>query len=363
MNTLKTPLFAEHKKLGAKCAPFGGWMMPIQYEGIINEHKWTRTNCSLFDICHMGEFELQGDFAKNSLDQILTQDISNMPVLSCRYGFMLNEQGGIIDDVIVYKIRQDKLMMVVNAATTAKDFEHLSRQLGQQDIKITDISANTSKLDLQGPISRDVLHKVLGDAVLNLDYYTFDYFNVLGEDIIISRTGYTGELGFELYISTEKVVDLWNLLLSDQRVKPAGLGARDTLRLEVCYPLYGQDIDADTTPFEAGLGSFVDMEKVFIGKDSVKATRDDLKRKLCCFKTEGRRAPRHDYDILTLDSKKIGIVTSGSYSPSLGCGIGMGYIAKNHCLPGTKLILKNNATEINAEVVKKPFYTSGSLKS
>ena len=336
--------------------------MPIQYEGIINEHQWTRNNCSVFDICHMGEFMIQADALLSNLDKVLTQNLVNMPLKTCKYGFMLNDNAGIIDDVIIYRIEQDKWMLVVNAATAPADFEHIKKHLAKDNVKIDNVSNSLAKLDLQGPLSREVLVEIAGEGILNLDYYGFDYFSVLGENIIISRTGYTGEMGFELYINNDKVIDLWNLLLENKNVKPAGLGARDTLRLEVCYPLYGQDISLKTSPLEAGLASFMDMKKDFMGKAAIeKKQQQGLGKKLCCFQTESRRAPRHDYEIL-VNNQKAGIVTSGSYSPSLGCGIGMGYIAEQYSDIGTEISLEHENIKINAQVVKRPFYKKGSLR-
>jgi len=362
MENKKTPLFEQHHKLGAKSAPFGGWIMPIQYEGIINEHQWTRTKCSLFDICHMGEFLITGDALSSNLDKILTQNLVDMSLKTCKYGFMLNDHAGVIDDIIIYRIEHDKWMLVVNAATQIADFEHLEENLIKNECKIENVSNSLAKLDLQGPLSRDVLKEIVGDSIAKLDYYTFDYFQVLDENIIISRTGYTGELGFELYISNDKVIDLWNLFLENNLVKPAGLGARDTLRLEVCYPLYGQDINSSTTPLEARLASFVDMKKDFKGKIALEQKQQQgLVKKLCCFQTESRRAPRHDYEIFA-DNQKAGIVTSGSYSPSLGCGIGMGYIAEQCSNIGTEIVLQHGNIKINAKIAKRPFYKNGSLR-
>ncbi|MDD5746001.1 MAG: glycine cleavage system aminomethyltransferase GcvT, partial [Candidatus Omnitrophica bacterium] len=266
MEIKTTPLFASHQQLGARIAPFGGWSMPIQYSGILAEHEWTRSGCSVFDICHMGEFLIQGDLSTSNLDYIVTVDVGAMAAHTCRYGFMLNKGGGVIDDIIVYKISGDSCMLVVNAATTEADEVHLRTYLSPT-VKFENISAKTGKLDLQGPRSREVLMDIVGPDISRLAYYTFDYFNVCGERNIISRTGYTGELGYELYCSADKVNELWTRLLQDKRVKPAGLGARDTLRLEVGYPLYGQDMDSRISPLEAGFESFVDFNKNFLGKD------------------------------------------------------------------------------------------------
>jgi aminomethyltransferase len=352
-----TPLTDEHKRLGAKLAPFGGWLMPIQYEGIIAEHNWTRKEASVFDICHMGEFVIRGNADKTLFNRIVTFDLNKIPEKACRYGFILNDAGGVIDDLIVYRIAPEEWMIVTNAATIGGDEANFRKHLAK-GTDFRNISAATGKLDLQGPKSLEVMKKVAGQGVAGLGYYTFGHFNVLGERVIISRTGYTGELGYEIYISSAKVVELWRLLLSAARVKPAGLGARDTLRLEMCYPLYGQDMTARTTPFEAGLGRFVDMGKDFVGREALVKGRSD--EKLICFKALSRRSPRHNYRIIS-GGKDIGVVTSGSFSPSLLCGIGMGYAAAD-CPAGTNITLKENEVEIPAVVTDKPFYKGGTAK-
>jgi len=229
MELKTTPLIDEHKKLKAKCAPFGGWLMPIQYSGIIDEHNWTRSSATVFDICHMGEFIIEADPVKSRLDEIITFDLGTMVIKSCRYGFMLDENAGIIDDVIIYRIDDKKWMLVVNAATTDTDEVHIRKHL-TPDTTLENVSSTLAKLDLQGPLSAEVLADIAGSAVKELGYYRFDNFRLFDENVIISRTGYTGELGFELYISNENAVELWNTILKDSRVKPAGLGARDTLR-------------------------------------------------------------------------------------------------------------------------------------
>lgn len=361
MDTKKTPLFNEHHKLGARCAPFGGWFMPIQYNGIITEHQWTRISCSIFDICHMGEFKLKAEPGKGGLEEIFTINLSKMPVMSCRYGFMLNDNGGVIDDVIIYKEKEDEFMLVVNAAATAGDFAHIKQCLSS-GAQIEDISINTCKLDLQGPLSRDVLKSIVGPDIAKLRFYSFGFFSLLGQMCIISRTGYTGELGYELYIGKDNAGELWELLLKDKRVEPAGLGARDTLRLEVGYPLYGADIDLSRNPIEAGLESFVDFEKDFKGKAALeKFKAAGIGEKMACFISKSRRAPRHNYKIYS-NAKQIGIVTSGSFSPSLSCGIGMGYIDNRFTIAGTRLMLKDGNVEIEAEITKKPFYKNGTAR-
>ncbi len=357
----ETPLIAEHRTLQAKLAPFGGWLMPIQYEGILAEHHWTRNNVCVFDICHMGEFHVQGDLASSNLDHVVTINLAGMATGQCRYGFMLNQAGGVIDDLVVYRLGEKEWMLVVNAATEENDEHHLLRNLSR-DITFKNISGQTGKLDVQGPLSGVILKDLVGADVAKMAYYTFAKFKLLGEDVIVSRTGYTGELGYEIYISSAKVVELWRLLLKNSRVKPAGLGARDTLRLEMGYPLYGQDLDTQTTPVEAGLSGFVDFSKDFIGKLSLVAQKDrGPSRRLRCFQSDSRRAPRHNYKIYLKD-KEIGAVTSGSFSPTLGCGIAMGYVSCE-LKTGEQVNLKENQIDIPARVVTRPFYKQGTAKS
>lgn len=350
----ETPLYQTHVSLGAKIAPFGGWMMPIQYEGILSEHAWTRQSVSLFDICHMGEFVLQGDAVLSGLNRIVTQNIVGMSAGSCRYGFMLNENGGVLDDLIVYRLEKDSWMLVVNAGTIAGDEAHLRKYLLKKD-SLKNCSAETGKLDVQGPMSQDVLMDIFGRGIAKLKYYTFAEFKFGKEQCIVSCTGYTGELGYEVYISSVYVRELWEALLKDKRVKPAGLGARDTLRLEMGYPLYGQDLDINHTPISAGFEKFVDFSKDFIGKEVLlKEQKHGAKEHLIYFKSASRRAPRHNFGIFD-HGNRVGTVTSGSFSPSLLTGIGMGYVSGNYAA-GDKLVARDSGTEIPIEIVNRPFY-------
>lgn len=362
MDNLKTtPLYNEHLKLKAKMVPFAGWDMPVRYEGILSEHNHTRTQASLFDICHMGEFYVKGDAADGGLEDIFSFSIGNMPIGKCRYGAILNERGGIKDDLIVYRISKDEWMVVVNAAATEKDAKHIGSRL-KRAAEFKNLSGKLAKLDLQGPLSRDILTESISPGIKRLKYYTFDFFDILGERNIISRTGYTGELGYELYISSAKVAELWNCLLRDKRVKPAALGARDTLRLEMGYTLYGQDVDEDTTPLEGNLERYVNLNKDFIGKGALlKQKKEGVKKLLMAFKTDSRRAPRQRYSIMK-NGKEIGEVTSGSFSPSLSCGIGLGYVDIIHAKAGEKILIKSGPLEIEAAITERPFYKDGSLR-
>ncbi|MDK9717421.1 MAG: glycine cleavage system aminomethyltransferase GcvT [Trichlorobacter sp.] len=355
-----TPLNIQHRALGALMAPFGGWDMPIQYEGIIAEHRWCREQAALFDICHMGEFQFKGDIVAAGLEDLFTFSITAIPVGRSKYGFLLNEQGGIIDDLIVFRMAEDEVMIVVNAATAPNDCKVIqSRLKGGQ---FTDITAATAKLDLQGPKSREVLVDLLGGWVAEIPYFKFVQQTVLGVPAIVSRTGYTGELGYEIFLPADKVGELWEKLLADERVKPAGLGARDVLRLEVGYSLYGSDIDEATTPLEADLAAFVKLDKQFVGKEALlKQQEQPLKRVKVAFKVTSRRTPRHGFGIFD-GEKQIGEVTSGVFSPMLGCGIGLGYVEPGYAPLGTSLTIKQDRAAMEAEVCTVPFFTEGSVR-
>jgi aminomethyltransferase len=356
-----TPICGRHRALNALMAPFGGWDMPIQYEGIIAEHSWCRTQASLFDICHMGEFIFQGDFEASGFEDVFTFSVKSIPLGRSRYGFLLNEQGGIIDDLIIFRLAEDKVMIVVNAATAPKDFAAIQARLhGGQ---FTDITAATGKLDLQGPLSRYVMVELFGEKVATIPYFKFITMKILGVEAIVSRTGYTGELGYEIFIPSEKVCELWDLFLTDERVKPAGLGARDVLRLEVGYSLYGSDIDEETTPLEAGLETFVNFEKSFVGKEALQSLKElGVARKKVAFEVAGRRSPRHHYE-LNFEGNSVGNVTSGVFSPILGRGIGIGFIKPELAVIGTPLTISHERVSMEATVCELPFFKDGSVRS
>ena len=360
--TLKTtPLASHHRALGALMAPFGGWDMPIQYKGIIAEHQTCREQAALFDICHMGEFIFTGDIIKDGLEDVFTFSVASIPVGRSRYGFLLNEAGGIIDDLIVFRLTEDSVMIVVNAATADNDFNVIAdRLIGG---KITNITAATGKLDLQGPASRAVMERFFDQQSCGLPYFKFTTTSILGFEATVSRTGYTGELGYEIFISTEAIPKLWELLLSDDRVAPAGLGSRDLLRLEVGYSLYGSDLSETITPLEAGLEVFVNFDKNFVGKDALLAQKAaGLTRVKVAFKCSSRRSPRHDY-IIRHNGSDSGVVTSGAFSPMLGCGIGIGFVPPELAANGTPLEICHDRVAIPAEVCSLPFYKGGSLRS
>ncbi len=361
MDAKNTPLYEGHIKLGALMAPFAGWNMPIHYGSIIDETKFTRTNTSVFDICHMGEFFVKEDPSKSSLDSAITAPVVKMPVGKCRYGFLLNENGTVIDDLIVYRIKEDEWMIVVNASNEERDAKMLGSRLSKS-AKFENKSSVTAKLDVQGPGSRAIMEKIAGPKIKELKYYTFTHFDIYGGRHIISRTGYTGELGFEVYIDSTKAIKVWDDLLS-LGVKPAGLGARDILRLEAGLPLYGDEMTEETTPVEAGFERVIDFDKEFIGKGALlELKKRGLKDVLIGFVAEGRRTPRHTNKII-VNGADAGFVTSGVFSPHLNKGIGMGYIRKELAVEGSGIEIALDKAAINAKIEKLPFIKNTSIKN
>ena len=342
--------------------PFGGWNMPLQYEGILKEYDYNRKTVSIFDCSHMGEFLIEGDLEASGLNRIVTQRLKDMPIKTCRYGTMCQEQGGVIDDLIVYRIAQEKWMIVVNAANTDKNRQNFQSLLTSQS-SFQDITFKTAKLDIQGPLSRDLLVQYVPE-IKRLEYYSFDEFVLLGERCIISRTGYTGELGYEIYFPWEKARILWKEILKNDHIKPTGLGIRDVLRIEMCYPLYGHELDEKTTPLEAGLKKFVDFEKEFIGRDVLlRLDKSGNYKKTFYFVSENRRSPRQHYKIWNEEGREIGEVTSGTFSPALERGIGIGFVEGASPKPGAPILFGDENVKVKAEIVSRPFYKTGTLKN
>jgi len=342
-------------------APFGGWDMPIRYDGIIAEHGWCRTRSALFDVCHMGEFLFEGDPEESGIETVFTFSVQSIPIGRSRYGFLLNERGGIIDDLIVFRLDGRRAMIVTNAATIAGDFSVINSRLRGGTLR--DVTAETGKVDLQGPLARQVLVDCFGERIAGVPYFAFVTMELLGCEAIVSRTGYTGELGYEIFIPAARVGDLWDLLLADERVRPAGLGARDLLRLEMGYSLHGHDIDESITPLEAGLEGFVRHDRGFVGKEALLRQRESgAGRRRVAFEVEGRRSPRQGYDILH-SGRNVGIVTSGAFSPSLGRGIGMGLVTPETAVVGSRLTVCHDRVSMEAVACALPFYRGGSLRS
>ena len=355
---LETPLAAWHAAAGAKMAPFAGWNMPIQYPtGIIAEHLHTRDQAGLFDICHMGEFIIDGKNAAEALGRAVSNNIATLKPGRCRYGFLLNEQGGVLDDLIVYRLKEDRFMLVVNAGCRVSDFEALSGRIGASAL-FEDISDGTAKIDLQGPESIAVLESVIPGPWRRLPYFGLTEVQWEGASLLISRTGYTGELGVELYYPWDKIEKLWTLLLADARVRPVGLGARDTLRLEVGLPLYGQDLDEHHTPAEAGYTGMLTSQTPYVGKEHAHTIRE----KLLGLNIPGRRSARHGDIVCLPGGREVGVVTSGSFSPSCGNAIAFAYI-KAEDVGETEYLIRAAKTELPATATSIPFYKKGTARN
>ncbi|BBD07642.1 glycine cleavage system aminomethyltransferase GcvT [Desulfovibrio ferrophilus] len=352
----KTPLHAWHVENGAKMVPFAGWDMPVQYSGILEEHHHTRTKASIFDICHMGEFKLMGPKAKSALANVVTHNLNTLGPGRCRYGFLLNEQGGILDDLIVYCLADDEYMLVVNGARATADYAWIKSHL-PEDMFFENISDMTAKIDLQGPESCKVLNRLMGEDWSFLTYFACKKDEFDGDPLLISRTGYTGELGYELYLREDKAIKLWEKLVSISGVKPAGLGARDTLRLEMGMALYGQDLDENHTPAEAGMGFFLKSETDYIGK----AHGMDVRVSLVPLALEGRRAARHDDPVFLPSGEEVGHVTSGSFAPSLGHSVALAYIKAEHA-DNAEFLLGKGKKKITGKKADLPFYTKGTAR-
>ncbi len=355
----KTKFYSVHEKLNAKIVEFAGYQMPIQYSSIIAEHKSVRNSVGVFDVSHMGEIFIRGEKALDFVNYITVNDASLLTNGRVQYSAMCYEDGGIIDDLLVYRINQNEFMLVVNASNKDKDFEWMKKN-NIFNVDIIDESDEYSLLAVQGPNSKVTLQKIC-DKSLDLEYYHFFFANVAGVDMLVSRTGYTGELGYELYFKgDEKIADkIWNELFNAGRefnIQPVGLGARDSLRLEMGFCLYGNDIDQTTNTIEAGLSWITKLEKEkFIGKDVLVKTKEEgPKRKLVGLVSEEKSFPRHGYD-LSVNGKKVGAITSGTVSPILEKAIALGYIESEFSKENTQVNFLIRGKEIPAFVTKLPF--------
>jgi len=348
-----------HKSLGAKMVEFAGYEMPIQYSFIIAEHKAVRNSVGIFDVSHMGEIFITGKRALEFIQLITVNDASKLIPGKVQYSAMCYEDGGIVDDFLVYNLAANEYLLVVNASNIEKDFNWMNEQ-NNLDVDISNLSDEYSLLAVQGPNSEKVIEKLSGNNV-DLEYYHFKKVSITGVDMIVSRTGYTGELGYELYFtgSEETAEKVWNAIFEAGKefdIQPVGLAARDSLRMEMCFCLYGNDIDKTTNPIEAGLGWITKLNKEnFIGQDSLKRIKEEgIKRKLVAMISDEKTFPRQGYDI-TVDGDKVGTITSGTVSPSLEKPIALGYVNKE-CMPeGTKVNFLVRGKEVPAQVVKPPF--------
>ncbi|MFC1724197.1 glycine cleavage system aminomethyltransferase GcvT [candidate division KSB1 bacterium] len=357
MDIKKTALYGIHEKNGGKMIEFAGYYMPVQYTNMTDEHKCVRTKAGVFDVSHMGEFTVKGDKALDFVQKVTINDVSKLFYGRVQYSAFCYNDGGIVDDLLVYRMK-DHYLLVVNAANMEKDFKWLQSN-NTEGIELENISDEITQLAVQGPRSIEILQKLTDINLEEVKYYHFLEGVLAGEDMIISRTGYTGEPGFELYFKTDISEKIWDEVFKageEFGIQPIGLGARDTLRLEKGFCLYGNDISKDTNPIEAGLGWITKVDKGdFIGKSAImKVKEEGVTRRLKGFISEERAIPRHGYRIFR-DGEDIGEVTSGTLSPMLSKAVGMGYIKKEFAGEGTKIQIQIRNKFIDAEIVKPPF--------
>ncbi len=357
----RTPLYEAHRRLGARMVPFGGWEMPVQYSGIMEEHRAVRGHAGLFDVSHMGEMDLTGPGAIALAQRLVTNDVGRLAPGQALYTPMCTPDGGIIDDLLVYKLSDSHLMLVVNAANIAEDLEWIHGHAGP-GVQVTDRSAEIALLALQGPRAGDILRKLTPVPLDAIGYYWFrEQVEVAGRTTIVSRTGYTGEDGFEIYVRSQDAVSLWDAILDagqSEGLLPAGLGARDTLRLEAGYLLHGNDMDKTTSPLEAGLGWTVKLGKGdFIGAEALRRQKaEGLSRRLAGFTLDERVIARHGFAIQR-GGAVIGRVTSGSFGPTVEKSIGLGYLTPQWAEPGHRIAVEVRGRAVPGTVTKLPFYT------
>ena len=355
-----TALTLIHESLGAKIVPFAGYNMPVQYEGINIEHETVRNGVGVFDVSHMGEFLIEGVNAIDLIQRATSNDASKLEIGDAQYSCLPNATGGIVDDLIVYRIKENTYLLVVNASNIEKDWNWIS-SLNDKNAEMRDLSEGYSLLAIQGPKAIDAMQSVTSVDLASIPFYKFIIADFCGiKHVIISATGYTGSGGFEIYCKNDEVEQIWNKVFEagkDFGIKPIGLAARDTLRLEMGYCLYGNDIDDTTSPIEAGLGWITKFTKEFTNSNAIKLQKEEgVNRRLKAFELDKRGIPRQGYDILDENDSKIGHVTSGTMSPSLKKGIGMGYVNKGHTKLGTKVFIQIRNKAVPATIVKLPFY-------
>lgn len=353
------PLNDLHARLGGKMVPFAGYNMPVRYSSDIEEHMTVRNDVGVFDVSHMGEFLLKGPQALDLIQRVTSNDASKMIDGQAQYSCLPNETGGIVDDLIVYKIKDNDYMLVVNASNIDKDWNWISKY-NSKGVDMKNISDDTCLFAVQGPKAKEVLQKLTTTDLSSIQYYHFAIGEFAGvRDVIISNTGYTGAGGFEIYVNKQFAEKTWNAIFEagkDRNIKPIGLGARDTLRLEMGFCLYGNDIDDTTSPIEGGLGWITKFTKEFTNASVIKKQKEEgVSRKLVGFKMIDKGIPRHDYEIKSATGVIIGKVTSGTISPVLGIGIGLGYVTPENTKPDTEIFISVRNKDLKAQVTKLPF--------
>jgi aminomethyltransferase len=364
----RTALYNAHKRYDGKLIEFAGWELPVQYEGIIQEHEAVRNAAGLFDVSHMGEVTVKGKEAFDFVQNLVTNDIGMLENNQIIYTLMCYPDGGVVDDLLVYKFTSEDFLLVINASNVEKDFDWMLQNSKKYEADLKNISNEISEIAFQGPRAQEVLQKLTDTDLNDIKFFYFkDNVLVSGVKCLVSRTGYTGEDGFEIYTSHENIEKVWDNILSsgkDTGVKPAGLGCRDTLRFEATLPLYGNEISKNITPLEAGLGFFVKLNKNnFIGKEAlVKQKSEGLKRKLVGFEMKDRGIPRHGYEV-SVDGRVIGFVTTGYYSPTLKRNIGLALVETDFSELGTNFDIIIRAKPVKAEVISKKFYSKNYKKA
>jgi len=362
----RTPLYRRHVDAGGKVVPFAGFEMPVQYQtGIIAEHKAVREAAGLFDVSHMGEFIVRGPQALDLIQYVTVNDASKIEVGQAQYSAICLESGGVIDDLLIYRF-DDRFMLVVNAANREKDFEWIQRHAKAFNVELEDVSEATALIALQGPVAREILQPITNPDIDSIKYYRFSEGEVANVPAVVSGTGYTGEDGFELYIAAEDASKVWDALLSagsSDGLIPAGLGARDSLRLEMGYSLYGNDLDEDHTTLESGLGWITKLDKDdFVGRDALIGQKENgVTRRLVGMKLEERAFPRPGYPIVS-KGEAVGQITSGTMSPSLGVGIALGYVPSEMARIDTVLQIDIRGRLADGRVQRPPFYTDSSIR-
>lgn len=355
-----TALTHVHESLGAKMVPFAGYNMPVQYEGVNAEHEIVRTGVGVFDVSHMGEFFLKGENALALIQKVTSNDASKLVDGKAQYSCLPNNEGGIVDDLIIYKIADNHYMLVVNASNIEKDWNWISKH-NNLGVEMQDLSDSYSLLAIQGPKAAEAMQSLTSIDLINMPYYTFQIGEFAGvNNVTVSATGYTGSGGFEIYFKNEDAETIWNKVFeagASFGIKPIGLAARDTLRLEMGFCLYGNDINDTTSPLEAGLGWITKFDKEFTNSENLKKQKEEgVTRKLVAFELTERGIPRHDYEIADANGNVIGIVTSGTMSPSLGKAIGLGYVPTALSSVDSEIFIRIRNKDIAAKVVKLPFY-------
>ncbi|MCE4965863.1 glycine cleavage system aminomethyltransferase GcvT [Staphylococcus chromogenes] len=355
-NLKQTPLYQHYVDAGAKIVEFGGWAMPVQFTSIKEEHNAVRTKAGLFDVSHMGEILVEGAQADDLVQYVLTNDTTLLTTENAHYTTLCNEKGGVIDDLVAYKLDDKKYLLVVNAANTEKDFNWIQKQSNDFDVTVKNVSEEYGQLAIQGPNARDIIQKHVSEDVSQMKMFEFKQnVELFGKNVILSQSGYTGEDGFEIYCNSDDTTAIWDELLKED-VTPCGLGARDTLRLEAGLPLHGQDLTEEITPYEGGIAFAVKplIDADFIGKSVLKEQKENgAPRRTVGLKMIDKGIPRTGYTILNTEDKEIGVVTSGTQSPSTGNSIGLGIIDRNEFEMGKEVVIQVRKRQVKAQIVKK----------